>query len=161
MIKAMKYLGVFLVLLVVAGSLIALNTIYPVLPVVANMTRNIGKSVADNWQGFLFSKKDEEAAPALESENSDELESRIKAEVDKAVAARLAEMQSSGGGSGQGLVVMSADQQGSTTAANIAQSFSDQVIVTPDASGQSGVITPIFRNGQGDPYLYILTPIKK
>ena len=40
-------------------------------------------------------------------------------------------------------------------------SFSDQVEVKFDQSGQAGVITPIFRTGRGDNYLFILTPLKQ
>jgi len=40
-------------------------------------------------------------------------------------------------------------------------SFSDQVEVKFDQSGQAGMITPIFRTGRGDNYLFILTPLKQ
>ncbi|MFA5737113.1 MAG: hypothetical protein WCX70_00280 [Candidatus Paceibacterota bacterium] len=40
--------------------------------------------------------------------------------------------------------------------------FSDEVSISFDKSGQAGVITPIFENGQkGDDYIFMLTPIKK
>ena len=152
----MRYLAVLLVVLLIASSLILLNTIYPVLPGVANMTRNVGQSIFDNWQGFLFGKPQATEAPVPVEGGSDELSALIKAEVDKAIQERLADT----GGSGSGLVVRPANQT-STNLTDIANSFSDEVIVYPDAGGQSGVIVPVFRHGQGSPYLYILTPIKQ
>lgn len=152
----MKYLAVLLVVLVIASSLLVLNTIYPVLPRVANMTRNVGQGIVDNWRGFLFGRSDEESVP-VETDEDDDLAALIKAEVDKAIQARLA---GSGGGSASGLVVVPADQA-PTNLTDIASSFSDEVNVYPDAGGQSGVIVPVFRSGPGSPYLYILTPIKQ
>lgn len=156
----MKYLAVLLVLLLVTGGLIVLNTIYPFLPTVANKTNDIVQGVTDNWQGFLFGKKEPEMPPVEDVSTEAELEARIKAEVDKAVAAKLAEMTSTDGGLTSGLVVLPPGAQASTSLLDITNSFSDEVVVLPDASGQSGVITPIFKSGQGDSYLYILTPIK-
>ena len=152
----MKYLAVLLAVLLIASSLLLLNTIYPVLPGVANMTRNVGQSITDNWQGFLFSGPDEDKATVPAQNGDDELTTLIKAEVDRAIQARLA---ATGGGSANGLIVTPANQP--TNLTDIANSFSDEVIVYPDAGGQSGVIVPVFRSGQGSPYLYILTPIKQ
>ena len=152
----MKYLAVLLVVLVISSGLVLLNTIYPVLPGVANMTRNVGQSITDNWRGFLFGDPSGENVQISDKDEDDELTALIKAEVDRAIQARLAAM---GGGSANGLIVMPADQPTSLT--DITNSFSDEVIVYPDAGGQSGVIVPVFRSGQGSPYLYILTPIKQ
>ena len=152
----MKYLAFLLAVLVIASGLVLLNTIYPVLPGVANMTRNVGQSITDNWQGFLFGGPNGETSPLPAENEDDELAALIRAEVDRAIQARLAAM---GGGSSNGLIVMPADK--STSLTDITNSFSDEVIVYPDAGGQSGVIVPVFRNGQGSPYLYILTPIKQ
>jgi hypothetical protein len=41
----------------------------------------------------------------------------------------------------------------------IRDSFSDEVIVKPDATGNSGVITPVFKKSKGDDFLYVLVPI--
>ncbi len=155
----MKYLAVLLVIVVLFSGLIVLNTIYPVLPGVANITGRAGQAIADNWRGFLFNK---EVAPSPSDEllADDLLAAQIKVEVDKAVAARLAGVTVESDGSVNGLIVMPANQT-STSIGSIAESFSDEVEVHPDASGNSGVIIPIFRNGPGAPYLYILTPIKQ
>jgi len=54
------------------------------------------------------------------------------------------------------------------TKLELQNSFSDQVEVKFDASGQTGIITPIFQNGsargeagRGENYLFILTPLKQ
>ena len=46
-------------------------------------------------------------------------------------------------------------------AQELEQTFSDQVEVRFEASGQTGLITPIFREGRGGDYLFVITPIKK
>lgn len=157
----MKYLAVLLVGLFALGGLILLNTIYPVFPRVANTTRDFGKNIVENWRGFLSGKKDEMPEPASPVLNSNEISDLIKSEVDKAVAARLAEMAGASGGPTSGLVVVPAGQRAPNTTSDIAKSFSDEVDVYPDSSGQSGVIVPVFTDGPGESYLYVLTPIKQ
>lgn len=46
-----------------------------------------------------------------------------------------------------------------TSNAEIAQSFSDQVTVTKDRDGESGVITPSFKNATATPYRFVLVPM--
>ena len=63
-----------------------------------------------------------------------------------------------------GLVVLPSSGDPTRDAAikqELKNSFSDQVEVKFDQSGQAGVITPIFRTGRGDNYLFILTPLKQ
>jgi len=43
----------------------------------------------------------------------------------------------------------------------IKESFSDEVEIKPDESGQSGVITPVFRKVKGDDFIYVLVPINE
>lgn len=43
---------------------------------------------------------------------------------------------------------------------SIKDSFSDEVSVTMDDSGMTGVITPEFRDKQGKDYLYVMVPVK-
>jgi hypothetical protein len=43
----------------------------------------------------------------------------------------------------------------------IAENFSDEVKVTFDADGNSGVVEPIFKDKKGDAYLFVLVPVKK
>lgn len=46
------------------------------------------------------------------------------------------------------------------TVTRIKKTFSDEVSVSPDESGTSGVITPVFRSAEGEDYLYVLVPIQ-
>lgn len=41
----------------------------------------------------------------------------------------------------------------------IKESFSDEVIVKPDNSGTSGIITPVFREAKGSDFIYVLVPV--
>ncbi len=59
----------------------------------------------------------------------------------------------------QGLVVVSDPDNHDETVASIKNSFSDEVTVVEDDGGGSGVITPIFKNIEGDPYTYVLVPL--
>ncbi|MDQ3089929.1 MAG: hypothetical protein M3Q24_02125 [bacterium] len=59
----------------------------------------------------------------------------------------------------QGLVIVSDPDDHDATVASIKNSFSDEVTVVEDAEGGSGVITPIFKNIEGDPYTYVLVPL--
>lgn len=43
----------------------------------------------------------------------------------------------------------------------IKKSFSDEVIIKPDSTGRSGIIKPVFKNTEGENYLFILVPIKE
>ena len=66
--------------------------------------------------------------------------------------------------SGVGIAI--APSTGSTTADNavkeqIQNSFSDQVEVHPDMNGESGVITPVFKESKGKNFVYVLVPINK
>lgn len=65
---------------------------------------------------------------------------------------------------GAGLVVLPASGNlvvDRAMAQELEQTFSDQVEVRFDASGQTGFVTPIFREGRGGDYLFVITPIKK
>lgn len=42
----------------------------------------------------------------------------------------------------------------------IRKSFSDEVVVSPDATGTSGVITPVFKVAKGDDFIYVLVPVQ-
>lgn len=46
------------------------------------------------------------------------------------------------------------------TKQRIQSSFSDNVTVTPDATGNAGVIKPVFKKTNGDDFLYVLVPVK-
>jgi hypothetical protein len=42
----------------------------------------------------------------------------------------------------------------------IQDSFSDEVLVKPDKSGTTGVITPIFKKTKGNDFVYVMVPVK-
>lgn len=153
----MKYLAVLIAVVLILGSLVILNTIYPFSPRLANITNSISATVSDNWQGFLFSKNEDAPEPDPSDQNA--TQAYIQAEVARIVDLRLSEMSSRVGGQGSnGLVVVPASEAVSTDV--IAQSFSDEVEVYPDSTGKGGVIVPVFSDGRGEPFLYILTPIR-
>lgn len=43
----------------------------------------------------------------------------------------------------------------------IQSSFSDEVIVTPNEDGASGIVQPVFRDRVGADYLYVLVPVRE
>lgn len=51
-------------------------------------------------------------------------------------------------------------EEDEVTKNNIHNSFSDEVTITPDTTGTSGVITPIFKKSNGDDFIYVLVPVK-
>lgn len=60
-----------------------------------------------------------------------------------------------------GLVVVPKNEKENSekTIERIKKSFSDEVSVSPDSSGTSGVITPVFKKVSDDEYLYVLVPV--
>ncbi len=60
-------------------------------------------------------------------------------------------------GSSSGLVVLPADS--TLTLEEVAQSFSDHVIVEKDPDGKSGIITPSFQSGTSTSYRFLLVPM--
>ncbi len=45
--------------------------------------------------------------------------------------------------------------------ARIEASFSDKVMIRPDPTKKSGTITPVFKSGNGDTYMYMIVPVQK
>ncbi len=95
-----------------------------------------------------------------------ELIARLKAEIKEELSRELLNVRTVPNQAlpSAGLVVLpssgnlAADQ---ALVQELKQAFSDQVEVRFEASGQSGLITPIFREGRGGDYLFVITPIKK
>ena len=52
-------------------------------------------------------------------------------------------------------------QTDADTIEQIKNTFSDEVRIIPDESGESGIIQPIFRDKEGDEYIYVLVPIQE
>lgn len=61
----------------------------------------------------------------------------------------------------QGIVVMPNSPENQQTVEHIKNSFSDQVGVSQNPDGVSGVIKPVFKKVSGDEYLYVLVPVKE
>lgn len=59
----------------------------------------------------------------------------------------------------EGLVVIPSTEKDKEIKEKIKESFSDEVKVEPEDE-TSGIITPVFREREGERYLYILVPIK-
>lgn len=52
-------------------------------------------------------------------------------------------------------------QQDELIKQKIRESFSDDVFVNPDSTGNSGVITPVFRKTKGSDYVYVMVPVNQ
>lgn len=59
----------------------------------------------------------------------------------------------------EGMVVISSTEENEALKIKIQESFSDEVRVEQKDEG-SGIITPVFKKGDGEQYLYIMVPIK-
>jgi len=59
----------------------------------------------------------------------------------------------------EGVVIIPSTEKNEEVKEKIKESFSDEVKVEPKDES-SGIITPVFREGEGERYLYILVPIK-
>lgn len=60
-----------------------------------------------------------------------------------------------------GMVVVPSTSNNDAKEEAIRNYFSDEVVVRPDTDGSSGIITPVFRERNGDDYLYVLVPISE
>ena len=62
----------------------------------------------------------------------------------------------------EGVVVLPDGENHAATVTKIKQAFSDEVNVSVDKGGDSGVITPVFRPGDStENYAFIMVPIKE
>jgi len=62
-----------------------------------------------------------------------------------------------------GLVVspsFNSELENEITKQNLRNPFSDEVNINSDSSGTAGVITPVFKESQGDNFLYVMVPVK-
>ncbi|MBI2100858.1 MAG: hypothetical protein HYT47_02460 [Candidatus Vogelbacteria bacterium] len=131
---------------------------------VANLDYGWQKIVAA-WSGFLGRSPPISASeqPILDSVLIARLKAEIKEELTRELllnAGAVPNRESPG----TGLVVLPSSGNPATDSAlaeELEQAFSDQVEVRFDASGQTGLVTPIFPSGRGGDYLFVITPIKK
>lgn len=110
--------------------------------------------IIDNWKNFLGGKQKQENVLTV-----DDLE-LLKEQIKQDLLKEINNYPLTGQTNNQdGLVVFPSGGQFSTS--NIANMFSDPVVVNFDQSGKSGVVTPVFKTGLGDNYIFLLTPVKK
>ena len=91
------------------------------------------------------------------------MKNEIKAELLRDLGQQANTTQGNSGNT-PGLVVLPSTGNPASDAAiklDLQNTFSDRVEVEFDQSGQTGVITPIFKSGRGDNYIFILTPIRQ
>lgn len=124
------------------------------------------QKISNNWSTFLNGD-----ASVTISGFSEQTREALKEEITNQLRQEL--MGTLGGGqvtqpqitpANRGLVVVpSTDNEVSDQEVrnNLQNVFSDQVRVNFDASGRTGVITPVFRTTAGSNYLFILAPIKQ
>lgn len=120
-----------------------------------NLRQTVERNWSDFWTGSPVAVTPATTTPAydlaaIRNELLNELRADLKKEINQALL-------SPEGLAGRGLVVVPPGGK----VGEIQSLFSDPVKVQLDNSGQTGVITPIFRNRQGDSYLFLLTPIKR
>ncbi len=130
-----------------------------------------GQAVGERWQAFLAGR----AAPVVTTSASSATPVPVTLDLEtkndlKDIKAGVAEIlkrldQNTVAPTGklpsQGLVVVPKvdSTNSSNLQARVGSVFSDQVQVSLDASGKAGVVTPVFRRGPGDNYLFLLTPV--
>jgi len=127
------------------------------------LVRSLWNSVSAKWH--LFFSGSDGGTQAL-TDAKEELKAQIRADL-------LRELQASstivttGTAKGivrqEGLIVLpktSTAEAGRLREEAIQGVFSDQVTVTSDETGRSGIVQPIFRSGVGEEYLYVMVPIR-
>lgn len=117
----------------------------------------------NSWRQFIGSETSENPSlPTLDPTMLEALKNEIKAELLRDLGQQANPQNNSP--NAPGLVVLPSTgnpQSDEALKLDLKNTFSDRVEVQFDQSGQAGVITPIFRRGRGDNYIFILTPIKQ
>ncbi len=128
-----------------------------------NWLGDLWSSFVNGWKHFFGLAPKEELAPIVTPEMREQIRQEFLAELKSLglVGLDLSSTEVSGLKYG----VMVAPSTGSTTRdewlkKSLSQMFADQVNLKFDQTGMSGMVTPIFRNGQtGGDYIFILTPL--
>jgi hypothetical protein len=125
-----------------------------------------GQEIGARWRAFL-GKDDQLSATATSTVSLDTQTKNDLLEIKSGINEILqklnqgAQVTPTGKLPSEGVVVV--PKVGSATPATLRSKvgglFSDQVSVQLDESGKAGVITPLFRRGPGEDYLFVLTPI--
>lgn len=145
-----------------------------------NFTAGIGLNIKfffnqtkERWQNFFAG--DDEQQPALTETEINTIREEIKAEVLNEIRNEIANLEQASGQpfskpeiiqsrSGQGVVVVPSGGDAPSNEeikSQLRNMFSDETIIEFDSSGQSGVITPVFRDKRGDDFIFLLTPINR
>ncbi|MEK7208776.1 MAG: hypothetical protein AAB677_00775 [Patescibacteria group bacterium] len=135
---------------------------------VSNLNYGWGR-ISTNWKQFLsrappVGSPDLTTTSPLDQLARAELKAEIKAELlrELSVTNQISGPMSKLPDTGLITLPASGDPAKDTgSLLELKNAFSDQVEVRFEASRQTGIITPIFRNGRGDDYLFVITPINK
>jgi hypothetical protein len=113
-------------------------------------------TIKNNWSTFWSRPSADDAVATTSSAViSADLRAELKAEILAELKSDLMKAPVRETPASQGIVVVPLSSE------LVANNFSDPVKVEIDAAGQSGIITPTFRDKQGSSYLFLLTPIKR
>ncbi|MEK7552555.1 MAG: hypothetical protein AAB505_00380, partial [Patescibacteria group bacterium] len=119
------------------------------------------KQISFGWRKFLGQEKSSTTTPVFDPALIEQLKAEIKLELARELSSAPATRAA---GPATGLVVV--PSSGNATAdrflvEELEKSFSDQVEIKFESSGQTGVITPVFSGGRGEDYLFVITPIRR
>lgn len=171
------------VLVLIAGGLMSISYLWPQWPLyfgewgisfLDELPENLqflGSRVTENWKGFLGLSPVTGTLTTRASLSDIELGVKVNQLVEERLAEILAEVTGEGeigsavsvGGPRQGMVVV--PSTGSTIGdrllrQRLQQIFSDPVTFQVDPGGGSGVVTPLFKEGAGSDFLFLLTPVR-
>lgn len=135
----------------------------------------LGEEMSNNWRKFLGQKPADQPPTQpngitnnLSEAEVSELKNQIKQELEKEMKQELQRLaQEAGSDPNTGIMVMPSsgdmkqDEIRRKYLQNLANLFSDKVEVSLDEEGESGKITPIFKDKRGDDYIFVLTPINQ
>lgn len=121
---------------------------------IMNWFVNALKIIFFNWKDF-FLGEDKDAASLRRAKED------LKAEIREEILREMGVSNQSKEKIGVAVYPKNDTASSSTYTGAIANSFSDEVIIRPDNTGRAGVITPVFRSGFGEDYMYVLVPIKE
>jgi hypothetical protein len=130
--------------------------------------------IVANWRAFLSGESSQpkivetpvtkSSLTGSTSTDRDNFKKEIESELRLEMMGWLQTQESAGDNSfgNHGLVVIPSTGDPAKDAAlktSLKNSFSDEVELNFDETGQAGVITPIFRRSTGNPYIFLLTPL--
>jgi hypothetical protein len=139
----------------------AINT---VLFFVIDGTNFVLDSVSIAWKDFFSELFGQDGSDLSQSELRDQLKKEILEELQRDNTIDIKDGDTSSTFTDSGLVLMKSSGINAIDVSNlkkIKDSFSDRVLVNFDKTGESGDIQPIFRDGLGEKYMFVITPVKR